>query len=263
MKIQLVLLAGITLMLGCLSCTKTRDSNADLQTLIVGTNANYPPFEFLDENQKVVGFDPELADLISKKLGRKLLIKEFDFDSLILALKQGKIDLIISGMSITEDRQKEINMIPYQGSEVKALSFLFWDQKPETATTLAQLATHLDQGEVTVQAGTFMEEFLTQCPEAFKIKSFAGPTEQLLDLKYKKSKSALVELAIADELMRLNPELKRVDIPLPKNKQVLGNGIGLTKTNTDLQTKVSEIISEFKKDGTIQSLEKKWIGTSS
>lgn len=263
MKIQFILITGLSLMLGCLACTKTSTDSGKNKVLVVGTNANYPPFEFLDQNQKVVGFDADLAESIAKKLGRTLQIKEFDFDSLILALKQGKIDLIISGMSITEDRQKEIDLIPYYGNEVKALSFLFWNKKPESVSTLAQLSDYLKGGEVTVQAGTFMEEFLTETPETFKIKSFSGPTEQLLDLKYKKSESALVELAIADELTRLNPELKRTDILLPKNKQVLGNGIGLSKSNSGLLKEITSIVSELKTDGTIQSLEKKWIGTSS
>src|SRR5690606_29652193 len=97
------------------SCRRT--NNNDNQILIVGTNPKYPPYESIDAQGNVQGFDIDLGRALAHKLGKKIEIRELSFDALILALKQGKIDIILSGMSITSSRQKEIIMLPYQGEE--------------------------------------------------------------------------------------------------------------------------------------------------
>lgn len=78
--------------------------------LVVGMSADYPPLEFtknVNGRNKYVGVDVELAKQIAKDLGVKLEIKNMDFDSLLVALETGKIDVIISGMTPTAERKKE------------------------------------------------------------------------------------------------------------------------------------------------------------
>ena len=87
------------------------------ETLIIGLQSGYPPFEFMDTTGKIVGFDVEIAEIIAEKLQKTLVIKDMEFEGEILSLKQGKIDLIISGMNITPSRLKEILMVPYHGEE--------------------------------------------------------------------------------------------------------------------------------------------------
>ena len=80
--------------------------------LVVGMSADYPPLEFtknVNGKNKFVGVDVELAKQIAKDLGVKLEIKNMDFDSLLVALETGKIDVIISGMTPTAERKKSID----------------------------------------------------------------------------------------------------------------------------------------------------------
>ncbi|ABS60905.1 basic amino acid ABC transporter substrate-binding protein [Fervidobacterium nodosum] len=77
--------------------------------LIVGTEPTFPPFEFVDEKNQVVGFDIDIAMELAKRLGVKLEIVSLPFDSLIPALQQGKIDLAIAGMTITKERAKVVD----------------------------------------------------------------------------------------------------------------------------------------------------------
>ena len=79
------------------------------QTIKVGTNATYPPFEFIDEQNKISGFDMDLIDEISKIVGFKYEIVNLAFDALIPALKAGKIDIIASAMSATPVREKAVD----------------------------------------------------------------------------------------------------------------------------------------------------------
>ena len=76
--------------------------------LYVGTNAEFQPFEYL-ENGKIVGFDVELMEAIAKELGKEVEWKNISFDGLLPALQSKKLDIIIAGMSATEERKKFVN----------------------------------------------------------------------------------------------------------------------------------------------------------
>lgn len=78
-------------------------------TLIVGTNATYPPFEFLDDKSEVTGFDFDLMAELSKRIGFKYEVLNMSFDGLIPALKSGKIDIAAAAMSATPARKKAVD----------------------------------------------------------------------------------------------------------------------------------------------------------
>ena len=82
----------------------TLDKVLDTGELVIGTEPEFPPFESKDENGNYVGFDMDMARELAKDLGVKLRIEEMSWDSLPAALSTGKIDLIVSGMTITEER---------------------------------------------------------------------------------------------------------------------------------------------------------------
>ena len=115
----------------CLTGCLKENGDSLGEKFIVGTNATYLPFEFVDEKGETVGFDIDLAREISKKLGKKLEVREFAFDALILNLKQHRIDAIMAGVSITPSRLKEIFMIPYYGEEIKNLVLVFKGENAE------------------------------------------------------------------------------------------------------------------------------------
>ncbi len=73
-------------------------------TLIVGTNAEFPPFEYVIGNDQIVGFDIEIAKLIAKKVNKTLEIQNMEFDALIAAVASGKVDFVIAGMTVLPDR---------------------------------------------------------------------------------------------------------------------------------------------------------------
>jgi polar amino acid transport system substrate-binding protein len=81
---------------------------ADAPTLTMGTNATFPPYEY-HENEKIVGIDAELASAIADKLGRKLEIKDMEFESIIVAVQTGNVDMGMAGMTVTEERMQSVN----------------------------------------------------------------------------------------------------------------------------------------------------------
>ena len=238
-----------------LGCSKTC-KNDNATTLVVGTNANLPPFEFIGLNGEPEGFDIDIAHHLGKLLQKKIVIKEFDFDALILALQKGQIDIIISAMSITPSRQKEIDMIPYQTDAIKEIAFI--TKEPLAKADYNELINQSKQKNlpISVQAGHFFENFLTSL--GIKLTLLAGPPEQLLDVKYQKSLAAALDPISADELVNNHPELFVTKIALPTEHWNYGNGIGVSKKNKELQKEIEKAIENLRNNGTINSLELKW-----
>lgn len=116
------------------------------ETYTVGTSASFPPFEYVEDGE-VTGFDIDLIKEIGKLQGFDIEVKDLSFDSLIPALKTGNIDLIAAGMTITEQREEQVDFTePYfvanqsvvvQEESDKDLTVLFGDNKigVQTSTT--------------------------------------------------------------------------------------------------------------------------------
>ena len=125
-------------------------AQAETKTYIVGTNANYPPFEWVDSNGNFVGLDMDLMRVIAIREGYKIEFLDIGFDSLIPALQAGKVDIVASGMNITSERAKIVDFTdPYwkadqpvlvqKDSDLNIVTALSQDHKvgAERGTTMA------------------------------------------------------------------------------------------------------------------------------
>lgn len=218
----------------------------------VGTTSGYAPFVSLDNNGNYVGFDIDLAKLIAGKLNKKLVIKDLgSMPSLMMGLKQKKIDAIIWAISITEERQKQMEMIYYQGDKITTMPIFFWGKIPENIQSLEDLKN------VCVEAGTYQEQVMRNYPN-LTLKNVDKITDAICELKFGKSIAAAVDNSLVAFLQKQNPELKALYFPLPLNQQSLGNGICIHKNNADLSAQVRKAVEELSKEGKIEELEKKW-----
>ena len=147
-----------------LSCSKKEEKDV----LYVGTNAEYPPFEYLDENGNVVGFDVELINEISKIIGKKIEIKDMTFDGLIPALEAKTIDILIAGITATESRKKVINFSkPYFESQ----QAIIVKEDNNTITNFDSLNNTYTVGVVLGYVG---DVALTESKKVDKIERFKG-----------------------------------------------------------------------------------------
>lgn len=226
------------------------------ETLMVGLQSGYPPFEFMDTSGKIVGFDVEIAEIIAEKLQKTLIIKDMEFEGEILSLKQGKIDLIISGMNITPSRLKEISMVPYHGEEATSLSLVFWNEIPPGVNTIEEIAL-LPNPTVSVESGAIPETYIKRYAN-INAKSFQGALGPLMDVKYGKSVANLVEPDVAEYLKKQHPQIKILSVPLPKEETIMGFGIGIKKENEELFQQIQSIIQGLKASGELKKLEDKW-----
>jgi arginine transport system substrate-binding protein len=241
------------LAIGFMGCSTSKQAK---NVLTIGLQSGYPPFEFMDSKGHIIGFDVDLANIIAAKLDKQLVIKDMEFEGLILSLKQGKIDLIMSGMNMTPSRLKEIAMVPYHGDTATHLSLIFWGQIPEGIQKLEDIA-HLPHGSVSVESGTIPEAFMGRYPQ-IQVKSFQGALAPLMDVKYGKSTANLVEPDVAEYLKGQHPQITIIQVPLPPEEQILGFGIGIKKENQELYKQITAIIEELKRSQEVKKLEDKW-----
>jgi len=116
--VMLVIIAMIVPAILLSGCVEEKDENK----IIVGTSADFPPFEYVDETGKIVGFDIEMVTRILENLNYTVEVKDIAFESLIPSLQAKKIDIIAAGMSITEEREEEIDFSePYYQADLSVL----------------------------------------------------------------------------------------------------------------------------------------------
>lgn len=239
-------------------CKNVSENNTD--TLTVCTNATYPPYEAVNKDGSLIGFDIDLANELSKKLNKKLFLRNMDFDSLILGLNQNKCDLIMAGLSITSKREREIEMVQYQGDLVKTYALLFWGNTPNNIKKIEDIG-NLENKTIVVQVGTWMEEYLNTISTPFNItvKPLESISELLLDIKHGKSIAAFVETNVVANILKKEQALSYIEFPLPIESWNRGNGIGIKKSNRLLLKQIYDTIRDLNQSGVIKRLEKKWM----
>jgi polar amino acid transport system substrate-binding protein len=218
----------------------------------VGSDVAYAPFEFM-EGDKPVGFDIDIANEIAKALGVKLQVVNTSFDGIIAALKAKKFDMIISAMTITEERKKEISFsIPYYDSgQIIVVRSDNKDIKSEK---------DLKGKIVGVQLGTTGEISAKKLKDQVGIKeirSYETIPEAFMDLELGRLDAVINDLPVSLYYSKNNPKLKCVGKPFTKEQY----GIAVRKEDTDLLKKINEILVNIKKSGKYKEIYKKWFGT--
>ena len=135
--LALAMILCLTLFAACGSSeTDTKGSgNSGKPKLVMATNAQFPPYEFYD-NDQIIGIDVEIASAIADKLGMELVITDMEFDSIIESVKSGKADIGMAGLTVTEERKEEVDftvsyatgvqvIIVAEGSAITSVNDLF------------------------------------------------------------------------------------------------------------------------------------------
>jgi ABC-type amino acid transport substrate-binding protein len=224
--------------------------------LIIGTCSGFPPYEMLDNQGNLIGFDIDVAHALAAHMHKQVIFKDMSFDALVLAIKQGTIDIALAGISITKAKLKEVALIHYQGAPITYIPLLFWQHIPDGIATIDDLQK-LSNNTVCVQAGNFEEDILSHY-QCIILKQLSNISDLIMDIKYGKSIAACVDPEVAQALVQQTPALKILHVPLSPNDQPLGQGICIAKHNTPLITHVQTVIDQLKHDGTLAALENKW-----
>lgn len=220
------------------------------KTLIVGTSADYAPFEYVDTatSDEIIGFDIDLIKIIGDKLGYEIKVQNMDFNSLITALQAKKFDVVISGMTPTEDRDKVVDFtIPYYETE----QYLIFD-KEKGYTTPADVAG----GVVGAQVSSIQEDIAKVLGEehGFKVESRNLIPELIQELKTGRFDAAVIENIVSENYLSKNDDLAAfpIEVEEPDYKSIV------IQEGSELKAAFDKAIEELTADGTIEELKKKW-----
>lgn len=225
-------------------------SAAAAQTLRFGTEASYPPFESTDANNKIVGFDVDLANVLCKKIDATCTFTNQAFDSLIPGLKFRRIDAVMAGMDITPERKKQVLFT----NEYYNNSALFVGQKGKVSAI-----NDLKGKKVGVQNGTTHQKFITdKYPEIIMVP-YDSYQNARLDLQNGRIDAVFGDTAVVSLWLKNSANLSPVgDKVTDKNYFGTGLGIAVRQGNTELQQKLNAALEKAKKDGSWQAVYNKW-----
>ena len=271
MTLVAAMLIGSALMLA--SCNKEK-------TLVMATNAAFPPYEYV-EGDKFVGIDVEIAQAIADKLGMKLEIEDVEFGSIIGGVAEGKYDMGMAGMTVTEERKKSVNfsttyatgvqvIIVKDGSSITSLDDIFeFDadgnpvalKNPEIKVGVQQDTTGDIYSSSDITGWGFnnvAEDGTTTTDRVVRYKTGA---EAVQSLKTDKVDMVIIDQEPAKSFVKAN---EGIHILEGENEYAVEDyAICIAKGNTDLLEKINKALEELTKDGTIDKIIKKYINDGS
>ena len=220
--------------------------------LIMSTNAAFPPYEMTADDGSFEGIDVEIAGAIAEKLGLELQIDDMDFDAALLAAQTGKSDMVMAGVTVTEDRQ---TVMDFSDSYATSIQVVIVPEDSDIASIDdmtgkmigVQRGTTGDQYcSASVEDGGFGEENVTR---------YDNGLTAVQALNNSQVDCVVIDNAPAQEFVAANPGLKILDTEYANEEYA----IGVAKGNTQLLDAINTAIAELKADGTIQSILDKYI----
>ena len=216
--------------------------------LIMSTNAAFPPYEMTDDTGAVVGIDAEIAGAIAEKLGLELVIDDMDFDAAQLAVQQGKSDICMAGLSITEDR---LLVMDFSDSYATGVQVVI--TKEGSDVTLDNLGEKM----IGTQRATTGNIYCTDEYGEDHVVSYDDGIVAVQDLMNGKVDCVVIDQAPAQEFVAANPGLVILDTPWVEEEY----SIGVNKGNTAMLDAVNGALAELTADGTLQAIIEKYIPT--
>lgn len=245
--ILMLALLAVSLFAGC--AKKVEDDGI----LTMGTNAEFPPYEF-HEGGKVVGIDAEIAAEIAKKLGMELQIEEMEFDSVIPSVTSGKIDIGMAGMTVTETRLKEVSFSTSYATGVQAIIV----KEGSPIATADDLFVEGKNYKIGVQLATTGDLYCTWDIEdegLGTVDRYSKGADAVMALNSGKVDCVVIDIEPAKAFVNANSGL----VILETEYAVEDYAIAVNKNNTELLEKINKALDELIKDGTVQAIIDKYI----
>ncbi len=230
------------------------EAAADMPVVRVGTNAEYQPFEFVDENGDIVGFDVDIVNAIAERAGFTVEWTNTKWDGIFVALANGEFDAVASAVTITEERKQSIDFSePYfnAGQAIATSADNTTITGPESLTAGVKVG---------VQLGTTGDIWLTENTDADVQRFDENP------LAVQALAAGDIDAVVGDsptlaDILQKNAELNLKIVGEPFTDEFYG--IGIRKDLTDLKASIDAALAEIKADGTYDEIYAKYFGPPS
>ncbi|WP_367396208.1 arginine ABC transporter substrate-binding protein [Pantoea sp. Ep11b] len=213
-------------------------------------SATYPPFESLDQENNLVGFDIDLAKALCQQMKAECSFTNNAFDSLIPSLKFRRYDAVISGMDITAERSKQVDFTqPYYANSAIVIA------PKDKFSSFADLKGK----RIGVENGTTHQKYLQDKHPEVKVVAYDSYQNAILDMKSGRLDGVFGDSAVVNQWLKSNPELATVgDHVTDADYFGTGLGIAVRKGNTALLNEFNQALAELKTSGRWQQLNQKW-----
>ena len=215
--------------------------------LIMSTNAAFPPYEMTTDSGEFEGIDIETAQAIADKLGLELQIDDMDFDAALLAVQQGKSDMVMAGVTVTDERQ---NVMDFTDSYATGIQSIIVKEDSDIASV-----DDLAGKKIGTQRGTTGYLY---CSDDFGDENVVAYDDGLTAVQMLNNGQVdcvVIDNAPAKEFIAANPGLKLLDTAYVEEDYAIGVGKG----NTELKDAINTALEELKTDGTLQAIVDKYI----
>ncbi|WP_347549691.1 transporter substrate-binding domain-containing protein [Pseudalkalibacillus hwajinpoensis] len=260
-KNWLVIMVGLLLavLVACGSTNESNDSGGEAgeseseKTLVMGTSADYPPFEYIDsaKGEDIIGFDVDIANYIAEELGYNVEIKDMDFSGLITALSSERVDFVLAGMTPTEERKENVDF-----SEIYYTANHMIVSKADSNISAPE---DLEGTKVGVQLGSIQEDKANEIKEGgvdMEVITLNRIPELIQELKSGRYDAIIIEDTVANGYLESNEDLAGEKLP---NTEEAGSAVAFPK-DSELTEEFNTVIKEMKENGKMDELIEKWFG---
>lgn len=211
----------------------------DENTLVMVTEAGFAPYEFYEDGE-IVGVDISIAKEIAQSLGKELVVKDIAFDSIVNELKSGKADFAAAGMSITEERLKEVDFsVEYTTSRQVAIV--------KEGSNITNINDIYDK-KVAVQLGSVADLYFSEEHSETELVRQKKYLQMAEDLKANKLDLIVMDELPAKEIVASNTDLKILKGYIFEDSY----GIAVKKGNSELLEKINEVLIRLMNEGKIK-----------
>ena len=257
MKKFLVLLMAMILTFSLAACGATEEeapasAEPAVEKLTIGVDDTYPPMEYRDENNELVGFDIAFANALAAEMGVEIEFVPTAWDGIFSALNSDKYDMIISSVSITPDRLEGFEFSkPYlSNGQVIVVA-----PDNDSVTTSEDLAGK----KVGVQLETTADIAATKLMDttAFEMTRYDDIIQTFADMKTGRLDAIVVDYAVAIDYVSKDPDNFKITTAQLTNEPI---GVCIKKGNTELKSRVDEAISALQDSGAMVPISEEWLG---
>lgn len=247
----MLLVAGLALV-GCGTQQAGDKGPAGEQPVLkIGMDATYKPFEFRDEQNKIVGFDADLMAAIAEEIGMKLEMVDTAWDGIIPGLLNGKYDLIVSGMTITEERAKSVLFSDPYFDSGQGIAIV-------TNNTTITGPADLDGKKIGVQLNTTGDIAVTENVKAPKeIKRYNVIPDAFVALGNGEVEAVVADVPVLLEYQKTNPGKVKILENFVTSEQL---GFAAKPENKELMDKINGALKKLKENGKYDEIYAKWFG---
>ena len=253
-KLVALLMAALMVFAMAACSGGSSDLTIEKGKLIMSTNAAFPPYEMVADDGSFEGIDVEIAGAIAKKLGVELVVDDMDFDAALLAVQQGKSDIVMAGVSVTDDRLLVMDFSDSYATGVQVVivkegSDVTMDNLGEKMIGCQRGTTGYIYASDTPENGGYGEDHVTAYDNG--ASAVQAPLNGQVDC-------VIIDSAPAQEYVAANTGLTLLEGNWVEEQYA----IGMNKGNTELVEAVNKALAELTADGTVQSIIDKYISAN-